>query len=651
MSACSVALATDAFSEFAYRDIQVQLLDAKGHAVAHAAVYGFCRELNLICPRRDEEPKGHNDVLWRDSFLGKTGEDAIARMQIAPGKWRFFAVGLSDDGTVVAGWSDAKERSADEIVRLSTGSAKQWSLRGRDGSELRPRRLVLKPRGFPIWIPISFGSMQETVSMSMSDGVVDLFAEGDPGESQPGFALSFGGVSEKTVSGKLTSTDVPAVIRCAGGGDKAVLSWIAAGQFALRGDIALAPTGSKVLISPGERVLAYRRAIGGEGWMAKFIGQRYSLSKGKTIDLKLDGPLKGTLEQRLLPADDQRPARMLAQLNLIDANGHLLGQLVDEKGSPVRIGAQSTINGKQFQANADDKKAKAARKSNKRNQEEDDEDPESEDDVLAPYWGQTLFRIQPLDDSASVDGAVWDFNLPPSVMTSSHLLSSPRVAFTSATFRIEQPEALIRTVNNLLPQLEALSHAMDEISGHVRTHAMTEVHISIRPGGAAAAHDGTGISIGPHLFYYDQPTLAHTIVHELGHNYGFHHGGLHETVVEVCRCAGGEQISQQPAKWFFLDRMNGLDRKETGRPNVGLYLWCYAKAGAPFVHFLARNELNVLVKLGEKYSEDELRCVLLSVAMGRDMTEICRRYGLTIRADHLGGAIRDVKRLCNERSG
>jgi len=71
MSACSVALATDAFSEFAYRDIQVQLLDAKGHAVAHAAVYGFCRELNLICPRRDEEPKGHNDVLWRDSFLGK----------------------------------------------------------------------------------------------------------------------------------------------------------------------------------------------------------------------------------------------------------------------------------------------------------------------------------------------------------------------------------------------------------------------------------------------------------------------------------------------------------------------------------------------------------------------------------------------------
>ena len=38
-------------------------------------VYGFCRDLNLIWPRRDKEVAGRNDIIWQETFLGKTGAD------------------------------------------------------------------------------------------------------------------------------------------------------------------------------------------------------------------------------------------------------------------------------------------------------------------------------------------------------------------------------------------------------------------------------------------------------------------------------------------------------------------------------------------------------------------------------------------------
>jgi len=120
------------------------------------------------------------------------------------------------------------------------------------------------------------------------------------------------------------------------------------------------------------------------------------------------------------------------------------------------------------------------------------------------------------------------------------------------------PQDLLPHARNVLAQIEMLAAAIDNASGRRRKVEPTVITVDPARAGAKAAHNGSALSIGSVLLFDDDPISAHTIVHELGHDYGFHHGGLHETVVEVSRCAGADQITQQPAKWMFLDRMNGI---------------------------------------------------------------------------------------------
>src|SRR6266487_5050577 len=76
-----------ALAEFAYRELSVRLTDAEGKPVGGASIYGFCRELNLIWPRRDEDVSERNSVIWQESFLDKTGADGRAKVIVPPGKW------------------------------------------------------------------------------------------------------------------------------------------------------------------------------------------------------------------------------------------------------------------------------------------------------------------------------------------------------------------------------------------------------------------------------------------------------------------------------------------------------------------------------------------------------------------------------------
>src|ERR1039457_3673577 len=88
-----LAFAADVLPEFAFHEINLKFAQADGKPVSGASIYGFCRELNLIWPRRDHELEGRNDVLWDESFLGKTDTNGIVKVIVPPGKWGFFALG------------------------------------------------------------------------------------------------------------------------------------------------------------------------------------------------------------------------------------------------------------------------------------------------------------------------------------------------------------------------------------------------------------------------------------------------------------------------------------------------------------------------------------------------------------------------------
>ncbi|HEY2760476.1 MAG TPA: hypothetical protein VGI75_07025, partial [Pirellulales bacterium] len=244
----------------------------------------------------------------------------------------------------------------------------------------------------------------------------------------------------------------------------------------------------------------------------------------------------------------------------------------------------------------------------------------------------------------------WEFNAPPGVMAQTRLTSTDRVTVKSATYQMEVPKVIERAASNLLTQLEQLAHEMNQVSGRKRRAAITNVVIEPGRGGASGTHGGLRTTIGTQLFFYDTPTWGHAIVHETGHNFDFFHGGLHESVNEACRCFGAEQITEQPAKWMFIDRMNGIPRKEIPYPkypNVGLYLYCYAQGGPSFLKFMATNERPIVDKLkAQGYNVDDLITALLSIALGRDMNSICNAYGLKIVPERVAQAISAMQPLC-----
>src|SRR5580658_5823096 len=55
---CPPRILAEALPEFAYRAINVQCVQADGRPVSNACIYGFCRELNVIWPRKDREALG-----------------------------------------------------------------------------------------------------------------------------------------------------------------------------------------------------------------------------------------------------------------------------------------------------------------------------------------------------------------------------------------------------------------------------------------------------------------------------------------------------------------------------------------------------------------------------------------------------------------
>jgi hypothetical protein len=567
-------------------------------------------------------------VIWDESFLGKTGLDGSVKVILPPGKWGFFAAGQAHkgDGAIVAGWTDFKQPSAGETVRLRPTSAKHWTLCSASGGALEPKRVFLKPEAYPIWIPVSLEDAVELKQIELSDGLLEMWADGEATSEHPGFALAFGEVNNRMTDGKILAAGNAAAVECRGGNGQAVLSWARWGNFGLQGEVKLSE-GARVMLPRGNFTLGYRRPMG-SGLTAVFVGQWYGMEAGKPARLDFDGPLAAGLDEELEKPDKKGETKLSAWLFLADHNGHLLAKLLDPSGKPAAFQAAVTVGGKRFAA----RQVKGAMEAS--------EEHES---------GQTMFEAN-LGAINSAAGALWSFMAPQGVLEKSTLSQDGRVSVASASFRMEVPEVIQPLARNTLAQAEMLAAVMANMSDRRRRIERTDISVTPGQTGASAAHSGTHIAIGTKLFYSDIPTVRHDLVHELAHNFNFTHGGLMETVVETSRCAGGDQISQQPAKWFFWDRMNGAKRKESGYHNVGLYLYCYAQGGLDFLHFMSVNEPTVMKSLTKAgYTADEVTAALCSVALQRDLTPVCRDYGLTAAPDRVTQVLRDPQVLSLKR--
>jgi hypothetical protein len=459
-----------------------------------------------------------------------------------------------------------------------------------------------------------------------------MWATGDPSAEKPGFAMNWGTLNNQTPDGKILPVEGTASIECSKSKGDVSLSWVCRQNFGLGGDLNFSNE-TKVLLTPAKFSLSYRRPVTAD-LMGDFVGQLYDFRAGATLVLNMDTPLTAGLAQALSKPSKTGEYKLAAQLFVVDGNGHLLRQLLNSGHEPVNPDATLILNGRQFQAQPV-----------LRSVEIPDADEEGEDEPATEQSGQMLFSAK-LGAIHSVEGAVWDFDGPPGVFSHLRLTGDQRMTEASSSFRMTLPTVMTRDGRNVLAQTEMLAAVIDRVSGRRRKIEPTVITINPTMKGAAAAHNGSALSMGTVLFFSDDPMSGHTIVHELGHDYGFRHGGLHETVVEVSRCAGGDQITQQPAKWMFLDRMNGIPTQEVRPPypNKGLYLYCYAQGGLKFLHFMSAYEHNVLRDLGKQgYSSDEITPALLGLALGKDMTSICRNYGLNVTPDRVAQATQAIR--------
>jgi hypothetical protein len=598
--------------EFAYRELTVRVCQADGRPAAGIPLYGFCRELNLVWPRHDAEWQGRNDIVWTEAYLARTGADGRVKVTVPPGRWGFCAAGRVPGGLVVA-WTEFRERAAGEIVSLVPKTSKRWTLSTPEGAALVSSRLFFKAEQLPIWLPVVPDPLGDGIQVQMTPGTLHLWACGAASSRQPAFALSFGAVTDATPDGPLAAAGPVSTIQCRGGSGRAVLLWERHPGLGLEGEIKVTDP-AQVLVAPGPFTLAYRRPLP-SGLTGRFVGHRYDLATNGLLSLNFDGGLTAGLDHDLEKPDKAGQHKLAARLYLLDTNGHLLAEAAYSSGVPAPFRASVVVAGRRIPVQPSEK-------------------------GIVPgqgEGGQTFFEAG-VGTITNADGAVWEIAAPVGLLAQARFPESEMATIKTSSYTATAPRALEPHARNCLDQMEVLARQMEALTGRKRgRHTM----LYVKPGrsGAYATHGGGALGIGSKFFYSDDVIARHDTVHETGHNFNFFHGGLHETVVEIIWCLGSEQVSQQPAKWMFLDRMNGLTRKEVMYPNTGLYLYGYAQGGEAFLRFMVANDKPVGDKVAAAgFSKDEATAACLSLALHRDMTQVCAAYGLKVTTERVASA-------------
>lgn len=600
------AAPAETLDEFAYRKIRVELVDKDGSPVSGASVYGYCRDMHLLWPRINGNQYSQP---WHESYLGNTDEVGILSGQVPSGRWAFAACGLSDKNHVVAGWIDFEPLPADGRVRIQPKVIRSWSFRvtstGQSSDGLvQHKRLFLRPMHLPIFIPVSIPS-QDVITFELpASASFELWGQGAGRARTPAFVLNWGQMDSKTGDGERKLPGQVSILNFEGRRGRASLFWSRPWDPGLTGTVPIIVP-SRMLLSPGAYCLGYRWPIGRR--TADFVARRYDLGGGDEKTLRFDRELKGGL------AVQKESTRVLARLFVVDENEHLLRRILSADDKPLSFhGWVSTKTGRY--------KARQ----------------------ISPEG--FLFEVA---DNNDADKGQWRFVIPlPSIYNQKFRAEEGKIIH-SRHFRMNIPLVLEDVAANHLTQLDELEDRMRAVSGRKkRRHAETQMKVYVYRRGSSATHDGAYIRIGSKIFFRDLPAMSHDFIHELGHNFALTHGGLLETIVEASRFTGPEILSGQASKWLFIDRMNGIKKRERWYPHTGFYLYCYSQGGPRFLRFMAANEINTRTILGKQgFGKTETIAALAAIALQRDLSKISCVYGMCKSPERYAQAVQAVQKI------
>ncbi len=603
---CASSAPAEVLDEFAYRKIQVELVDNDRRPISGASVYGYCRNLHLLWPRINDH---QYSKPWQESYLGNTGEAGILSGQVPSGRWAFFACGLSAKKHVIAGWNDFEPLPAHGRVRIQPKVIRKWSFRipatgqSRDGL-VRHQRLFIRPKHLPIFIPVSI-PFQDVITFELPVGAsFELWSQGAGMAKIPAFILDWGEMDSNTSDGERKLPEQVSIFNFEGQRGRASLSWSRPWDHSLAGTIPIIIP-SKMLLSPGAYCLGYRLPFGSR--IADFVARRYDLGGGDEKTLRFDRKLKGGLSVQ------KEATRVLARLFVVDENGHLLRRVLSSDDKPLPFDGWVVTETGRYKARQ-----------------------------TSP--GEILFEVA---DNNDADKGKWRINLPlPSIYRRSFQAAEGKIIH-SRHFRINIPIVLEDVATNHLAQLDELEDRMRAVSGRrKRRHAETQMKVYVYRRGSSATHDGAYIRIGSKIFFRDLPAMSHDFIHELGHNFSLTHGGLLETIVEASRFTGPEILSGQASKWLFIDRMNGIKKREGWYPHTGFYLYCYSQGGPRFLRFMGANEINTRTILDKQgFGKTETIAALAGIALQRDMSKISCVYGMCKSPERYAQAVQAVQKI------
>lgn len=600
------AAPAEALDEFAYRKIRVEFVDKEGRPLSGASVYGYCRDLHLLWPRINGNQYSQP---WQESYLGNTDEVGILSGQVPSGRWAFVACGLSAKNRVVAGWTDFEPLPAHGQVRIRPKVIRKWSFRipgtGQSWDGLvRHQKLFIRPKHLPFFIPVSVPS-QDVITFELPAGAsFELWGQSAGMAKTPAFVLNWGKMDSKTSEGERKLPGQMSILNFEGRRGRVSLSWSRPWDHSLTGTVPIIIP-SRMLLSPGAYCLGYRLPFGSR--IADFVARRYDLRGGDEKTLRFDRKLKGGL------AVQKEPTRVLARLFVVDENEHLLRRVLSADDKPL------PFDGWVF--------TKTGRYKTRQ---------------TSP--GELLFEVVGSDDA---DKGTWRIAVPlPSIYRQAFQAVEGKIIH-SRHFRINIPIVLENVAANHLAQLDELEDRMRAVSGRKkRRHAETQMKVYVYRRGASATHDGAYIRIGSKIFFRDLPAMAHDFIHELAHNFSLTHGGLHETVVEASRFTGPEILSGQASKWLFIDRMNGVKKREGWYPNTGFYLYCYSQGGPRFLRFMLANEMPARIKLDKQgFGKTDTIAALAAIALQRDLSKISCTYGMCKSPERYAQAAQAVKKI------
>lgn len=581
--------------EFQLCNGSIKVTDITGKPVKDVAVYGYCKELDLLWPRT---PDNQYSLAWGQEFFARTNDEGTVRAEVPNGKWFFCAVGHIENNTILA--TDLlTEITADFSLTLSPEltikSTYGLSPESHPNTDCVLSKLFITHSPVPLYVQVPVGEMEEIVFQTMRTLPFGIWGQGSTGDKSTVGVFDFGKLKE----GRNRPESLNQILF---DGDKDLsfdLKWTRRWRDGLADSVKI-NAGQRFSISNGKFSIGYKRQVG-DLW-CDFVSKYCNFSgQGKEI-LKINDNLRIDIWTQ------QKDEKSLVQLFAVDDNGFHIKQFYNNDGNQLKFDAMM-------------KQGTQVLKS-------------------ASYPRDMSFVFE---DFKLTGKETWNFSIPLVAFKDKWFAKTPFVEPSGRFFTMKVPADLTSYAVNYLEQLDDISKRMQLVSGRKKQVSRTQLILNIESRTTGEVH-GKNIATANHVFFRDFPIQRHSFPHEMAHNFGFLHGGLQEAVVDIVRSDSEFIIYGQESKWLFIDRMNDRNRKESWYPYTAIYMWGYSRGGQRFLHLLSKFEPSLL-KEGETkgFSKEEIIGPMFCVFLKRDMFEISSKYGLCKDKSRYDEALKLIK--------